>query len=286
MRNPASVIRVWPELGTAMEPVRDALLKAINLEPNLRNLASACGDSPSRQPPSLDSVRKARASVAQALGLSREDAEVCHPASPWKARLVGKIQDLAKDPDKALRSWLEHGAPMGLAAPIQPGGLFPAQSGEAELTLDDLADAQAIKRNRPSFSERHGQERAPGLDLLAEQVNEGFGLLFADKAAAERFLGGQSHPAPLGNITQQKPNGEVKHRLIQDLKNNSVNKAVVLPERQVLPRPIDHAKDVALLSDGLRKGEGISTLVLDFKNAFMSIALEKAERRFNCAQVT
>jgi hypothetical protein len=285
MRNPASVIRVWPELCAAMAPVRQALLRAINLEPRLRNLASACGESPSRKPPPQECIDKARASVAQSLGLSRQDAEVCHPASPWKARLVGKVQDLANDPDMALRTWLEHGAPMGLSSPIQPGGLFPPQSGEAEMTLEDLADAQAVKRNHPLFSERHGQLRSPGLDLLAEQVNEGFGLLFSDKSAAETFLGGQAHPAPLGNITKEKPGGGVKHRLIQDLKNNSVNSAVVLTERQVLPRPIDHAKDVALLSEDLRKGEGISTLVLDFKNAFMSIPLDKAERRFNCAHV-
>jgi hypothetical protein len=101
----------------------------------------------------------------------------------------------------------------------------------------------------------------------------------------KQILGGQTHPAPLGNITKEKPGGEVKHRLIQDLRRNSVNSAVVLTERQVLPRPVDHAKDVALLSDGLRKGEVISTLVLDFKNVFMSIPLDKAERRFNCAQV-
>jgi hypothetical protein len=174
---------------------------------------------------------------------------------------------------------------MGLSVPITPGGLFPLQDDTPEMTMDDLAHAQIVQRNHPSFLDTHGLAVSPGLELLTEQVNEGFGMLFEDQAAAERYLGGRAHPAPLGNISKTKPGGEVKHRLIQDLLRNSVNSAVKLTERQVLPRPLDHAKDVALLSEHLRKNEVLSTLVLDFKNAFMSVPLELSERRFNCAKV-
>jgi hypothetical protein len=174
---------------------------------------------------------------------------------------------------------------MGLSAPITPGGLFPLQDDTPEMTMDDLAHSQIVQRNHPSFLDTHGMAVSPGLELLAEQVNEGFGMLFKDQAAAEHFLGGKTHPAPLGNISKTKPGGEVKHRLIQDLLRNSVNSAVKLAERQVLPRPLDHAKDVALLSEHLRNNEVVSTLVLDFKNAFMSVPLKDSERRFNCAKV-
>ena len=40
-----------------------------------------------------------------------------------------------------------------------------------------------------------------------------------------------------------------------------------------------------MLSERLRKDEILSTLVLDCKNAFMSVPLERSEQRFNCAQV-
>ena len=83
--------------------------------------------------------------MAKSLGLTREDAEFCHPASPWKARLVGRVQKLSRDPDIVLSTWLEKGAPMGLACPIVPGGLFPTQEEAPQLTLDDLADAQIVK---------------------------------------------------------------------------------------------------------------------------------------------
>ena len=38
-------------------------------------------------------------------------------------------------------------------------------------------------------------------------MNKGFGLLFESRAATERYLGSVCHPAPLGNITKEKPSG-------------------------------------------------------------------------------
>ena len=89
-------------------------------------------------------------------------------------------------------------------------------------------------------------------------------------------------PSSLGNVTKAKPDGSLKHRVIQDLRANSVNLAVRVPERQVLPRPIDHARDLADLS---ASGHTWATLIMDFKDAFMSIPLLEAERRFCCAAV-
>ena len=82
------------------------------------------------------------------------------------------------------------------------------------------------------------------------------------------MLGARVHPAPLGNISKAKDDGSIKHRLIQDLRANSVNEAVRLQERQVLPRGIDHGRDMAVLGEGADPSD-VHTLVLDFKDAFM-----------------
>ena len=89
----------------------------------------------------------------------------------------------------------------------------------------------------------------------------------------------------MGNISKTKPDGSIKHRLIQDLKRNHVNKAVVLPERQVLPRPIDHGVDIARLASELKPGAVLASMVLDFKNAFMQVPLVAEEMPYNCASV-
>ena len=101
--------------------------------------------------------------------------------------------------------------------------------------------------------------------------------------SAEAHLWAKCHPAPLGNVVNLKEDGTFKHRLIQDLRANGVSGAVALPERQVLPRGVDHGLDLALLGQELGEGEDVFTLVLDFKDAFMSIPLHEDERRFNCA---
>ena len=44
--------------------------------------------------------------------------------------------------------------------------------------------------------------RPPAGDLLEEQVNDGFALLFLDAASAEAHLGPKCHPAPLGNVVK------------------------------------------------------------------------------------
>ncbi len=62
----------------------------------------------------------------------------------------------------------------------------------------------------------------------------------------------------------------MKHRVIQDLRRNEVNACVTLPELQVLPRPADHATDLAKLSAVCSKSEEVRCLVLDFKDAFIT----------------
>ena len=49
----------------------------------------------------------------------------------------------------------------------------------------------------------------------------------------------------MGNVTKLRPDGSAKHRLIQDLRANQVNRAARVPERQVLPRPRDHVVDLS-----------------------------------------
>jgi len=208
-----------------------------------------------------------------------------HPASPWRAELVGTVLARAGDPDAAIWDWLRNGAPMGLARSLVPGTHFPAANEDPTITLAELDDRAPWEQNHQSFNATHGDEdlRPPAWDLLEEQVNNGFALLFPDATAASAYLGGVCHPAPLGNVVKVKEDGTLKHRLIQDLRANGVNSAVHLTERQVLPRGIDHGIDLAELGASRDEGEDVYTLVLDFKDAFMSIPLHPDEQRFNCA---
>ena len=122
---------------------------------------------------------------------------------------------------------------------------------------------QITRGNHPNFDDRHGEDTAPAVQLVQDHLNKGFGMLFASQEDAEKYLQAQCHPAPLGNITKIKPDGSIKHRFIQDLKWNQVNRTSRVPERGVLPRPLDHAVDMAktaVAAEGTAMKHSFSTM--------------------------
>ena len=115
---------------------------------------------------------------------------------------------------------------------------------------------------------------------MEEHKKAGFGRVHADVAAAEAAVGQRIHIAPLGNLTKERPHGGYKHRLIQDLKDNKVNSVVSLPERLVLPRGVDHARDLATLACSLDGGpRKLLSVLFDFRGAFKAVPLAPAERQ-------
>ena len=282
MRNPASVLRAWPSLVPAMAELGEFLKEKIEKVPSFQGLSGCCGAEPSRPPPSETLLDLLRNQVEEILGLPRGAGKLHHPAAPWRYEIIKAVQQACDDPDVVLPVWLADGAPMGLTCPIEPGGLFPTTSDDSELALDELAAQERWTRNHPSFVEPFGRDRPPGLDLLEEYLEDGFGELFKDAAAASDHFQVQVHPAPLATIGKERPDGTWKFRIIQDMRRNMVNSAVRLPERQVLPRPLDYAKDLALHSRSVGRGEVTKTLILDFANAFMSVPIKEQERPFNC----
>ena len=192
----------------------------------------------------MDAVRRG---LERKLGMKEGCFDTHHDASPWRYELVNFVLYMSKDPDVCVWTWLREGAPMGLSRPLLPGSHFPRVEDDSVSTLEALDSRSPWSSNHPSFDLTHGEARSPAWGLLEEQVNAGFAELFSDAAAAATRLNGVCHPSPLGNVVKVKDDGSVKHRLIQDLRVNGVNDAVVLTERQVLPRGIDHGIDLAVL---------------------------------------
>ena len=90
-RNPFDVLARWPTFVDGMRAIRDVVVAQIAKQPDLQNLADACGEHPTREPPRPSSVKKARQAIGKLLGLSVRQAEASHPASPWKFQLVRAI---------------------------------------------------------------------------------------------------------------------------------------------------------------------------------------------------
>ena len=250
----------WPEYREGMEPIRNVLIECIRKDRDLQDLAGACGDSPRRDPPRPASVRKVRHAVAKALGLSGKQADLTHPASTWRWKLVQTVQAQTKDPDVYVGQWLESGAPFGVALPIPPGGLLPTILEEAKLEADELYEQTLFEDNHRSFKE-FVDGAQPAMQELQTLVDAGFARICANIDEAEAWLGKRPLVSPLGNVSKSKPDGTMKQRLIQDFRVSLVNLASVVSERQVLPRFSDHAADLAALS---AHGSSVGVFVLDF----------------------
>lgn len=140
--------------------------------------------------------------------------------------------------------------------------------------------------SEPSLLRRHLREGAPlGAPLIEGYVDSGFGELFVDLKDAKKHFGVSPRPSPLGTISKQKADGSFSHRLIQDMRRSLIHDAARLPERQVLPRPVDHTLDLSRCAHARRAGQRIRTTTLDFKDAFMSIPLDHEGRQYNCIRV-
>ena len=264
-----------------MDKIREVLVQVRRSSAELMGLAGACGPSPDRAPPTEKSIRKARAKVAAALGISKRQGEAHHDASPWRWHLVDRVQELAEDPDRYVGEWLRDGAPFGVAREIVPGGLLPRITEEASLTMEQLYEQQAFDDNHGSFREVV-EGKQPALDELQQLVDLGFARVCKDLDSAERLLGRRPVVSPLGNVVKLKPDLTRKNRLIQDFRASAVNSASVVHERQVLPRFCDHAHDIAALS---ALGSSVGVFVLDFKHAFMTVPLAKEEMAFNASVI-
>ena len=261
-----------------MKRIRNTILHYRQQQPSLQRLADACGPNASRSPPDDQLIAELRGRVARKIGLSPDRADLHHPASPWRFELVRKVLTAARDPDLAIADWLQHGTPVGIAEPIPPSGLLPLVTEERSTTAASLQQRVQWTHNHPSFDLLEGSD-APAHILLDDLVNAGHALVFDSIDEAASWLGTRPVPSPLGDVVRLKQDGSVKHRLIQDLKASNVNSASVVPERQVLPRFVDHARDIALLSLGASSEIGV--FIIDFKNAFMTLPLADAERPFN-----
>ena len=173
-------------------------------------------------------MQRLRDKVAAALQIEPGAAERRHAAAPWRYNVISAVQDRCNDPDRELRAWLQHGAPMGIRVPIAAGGLFPPSAVEAEISPETVFE-ETFLGNRPSFAEDSAD--SPGLAVIQGHLDAGFGHLFSDLASAEAHFSHKVAPAPLGTISKSKPDGTMKHRVIMDLKMNRVNEATATPER-------------------------------------------------------
>ena len=184
-----------------MAAVSHVLRHAVQPDPELRGPIKACGKNSTRQPPTEKSLSRLRARLAGVLGsrppLPRPITQHRGTATTSWMGLVRRT----KDTDTSRPKWAKEGAPMGIDEAIEPGGHIPTQDPKDDITFEELVQLDSehpTNANHGSVRELHGQEVAPGVEFVSHHLEQGFGILFESREAAEQWFGGGFLSGPVG----------------------------------------------------------------------------------------
>ena len=197
--------------------------------------------------------------------------------SPLQGELIKAWCDRGNDP-----KWIDEGAPLGIEMEIGTCGIFPPVDSDDEDEQGTKAFEDAITQlshgditNYSSVTDNPDDARVE-LDRYKE---EGY-LKVVSKKDVEKELG-HGTISRLGLIVKEKPEGK-KRRIIIDLRRSDGNNKSHLPERLVLPRPLDAVeaiKGVHAAANKYADQEDVvrELVVIDISDAFMMLGLHQKE---------
>ena len=246
--------------------VKEALRQALTEHPALATAVDGDKLFDPDTPEQKAGVERARALVAEALGV--EHPQPMGRSTAWQPHLVQAWVAAANDLDIDLARWLLEGAPLGVREDIPARGVFPVvEPSVANEVLEEIFTADEPRTNYKSYEEAFTHV-APELERLRQA---GYVEVLGSWSEVTARFGRSVVVSKLAAILKPRADGSLKVRLVIDYRRSGVNAHVRTPERVVLPRIKDALDDAVYLmsQDG---GSGrISMMVLDFKDAFHTI---------------
>ena len=202
--------------------------------------------------------------------------------TPIDAELLGRWVDRSGDPETAVPRWLVNGAPLGIELPIETCGVFPSMDEQEKIyvsTWDSDAALEKDVKNYISFEEAITDAR-----IEIDRYQDLRFLKKLDREENKELLKGGT-VSRLGLIVKVKDSGETKRRVIIDLRRSGGNSKSSLPEKLILPRPVDATR----MMKAIREKENLSEKkdptwstelgVIDISDAFTVLPVAEAERK-------
>ena len=277
MRDPLSALRLVPGWESVGARCAVAINKLQDSDEDVKLVGLRLGDS-DFDGPSKAVLHRVKEAICAEFTLE----EIAQPkpefglASAISATLFAGLLHRARDPDAdTLHSWIVEGAPMGMDAEIPVNGIFPPST--KVLPKSSRAPPLDIVWNE-SF-EQYGSVLDNIQDATAEYdrfVSNGFIVNLDSRSVEHRFpLGHLSH---VGVVIKVKRDGTRKVRIIVDMTGSDANPRSRIPERPILPRPLDPAGDAIHI---VRAGAPVELASADFSDAFCHIFVHPSELRNN-----
>ena len=202
--------------------------------------------------------------------------------TPIDTELLGRWVDRAGDPETAVPRWLVEGAPLGIEIPIETCGIFPKMEEQEKIyvsTWDSDAALEKDIKNYVSFEEAIADAK-----IEIERYKDLKFLKKLDREANKDMLKGGT-VSKLGLIVKVKDSGETKRRVIIDLRRSGGNSKSSLPEKLILPRPVDATR----MMKSIREKENLAEkkdptwstelAVVDISDAFTVLPVAEVERK-------
>ena len=201
--------------------------------------------------------------------------------SKLDAELFESWIEKSADPDTCIPDWIRDGVPLGIECKIPVRGIFPpsdekgppleTEDETATICRGDLINYMSVEENKEhAVDELERYERNKYLFRLT--VDE------AERDFRRRTL------SRLGLILKEREDKTLKKRIVIDMRRSNGNLKAHLPERLVLPRPMDAIQMVRDMC-GVDRGDnwpaearwGSEFILIDVTDAFMSFGVRKEE---------
>ena len=282
MRNPAVVVKGMPTMVNFGVRVRAAWESFIKTNKEALKVAEDYGTL------HCDYIEKVldnwKAKLKMTVGAksppkSRKEENIPY-RSPLDPELLQGWIDRGGDPEANVVDWVIDGTPLGMAMDIPTSGIFPpaldGERGEAEGWID--TDEQL--RGGSVMNYKSVQENPSDAQIELDRYrSKGYVKDLTEEQLKSEFPGGTI--SRMGLIIKPKEGGGVKRRFIVDLRRSTGNLKAKLPERLVLPRPMDAVNSMrSLVEKGFGKKEedrDMELVLIDISDAFMTLAVHRNE---------
>lgn len=202
--------------------------------------------------------------------------------TPIDTELLEKWVKVSGDPETAVPRWLVEGAPLGIELPIETCEIFPNMDEQEKTyvsTWDSDAALEKDVKNYVSFEDAISDAK-----VEIERYHKLNYMKKLDREENKELLKGGT-VSRLGLIVKVKESGEVKRRVIIDLRRSGGNGKSTLPEKLTLPRPVDATR----MMRSIREKENVAEkkdptwatelVVIDISDAFTVLPIAEEERK-------
>ena len=230
-------------------------------------------------------VEKWRSTLKEMMGAKEPPRVMLVDNKEYKSKLDAELFeswiDKSGDPDDCIPDWIRRGVPLGIECEIPVRGVFPLSEEEGPALESEDAVSTIVRGDLINYTsvEENKEHAIEELERLESHKY----LFRLDAAEAERDFRRRTI-SKLGLILKERPDKTLKKRVIVDMRRSNGNLKSHLPERLILPRPMDAIQMVRDLG-GQEHGEhwplesrwGSEFILIDVTDAFMSFSVRREE---------